>query len=75
MGKLPAALPFFLLDAWMNAGKRNRFLGGNIFSFLKEKSEKIEEIVIQYLKNIFLGFYNFFLKEIKMKLIRKNLKY
>ena len=48
------------------------FLGGNIFSFLKEKSEKIEEIVIQYLKNIFLGFYNFFLKEIKMKLIRKN---
>ena len=69
MGKLPAALPFFVLDAWMNAGKRNRFLGGNIFSFLKEKSEKIggiEENLIHFEKNIFLGFYNFVLKEIKM---------
>ena len=57
MGKLPAALPFFVLDAWMNAGKRNRFLGGNIFSFLKEKSGKIggiEENVIQFKKKFWV---------------------
>ena len=62
---------------WMQE-KEIDFLGGNIFSFLKEKSEKIggiEENLIHFEKNIFLGFYNFFLKEIKMKLIRKNLKY